>query len=61
MHGQILHHQADKLQECATFVKAIHVELSYERRNICMLEILSERVSEDDRHILHQRYLRKNF
>ena len=42
---------AQKIQEDATFVKAIHVELSYKRRNVCMLEILSERVSEEETHL----------
>jgi hypothetical protein len=32
-----------------TFVEAIHVELPYERRYICMFEILSVGVSEERR------------
>lgn len=59
--GQILLCQAVKFQESATFVKAIHVELSYKRRNVCMLEVLSERVSKEHRQNSHQWYLRKNF
>jgi hypothetical protein len=51
----------NEMQEYATFVKAIHVELSYKRRNICMLEVLSENVSEKYRHISHEQDLRKNF
>jgi hypothetical protein len=35
-----------------TFVKAIHVELSYKGRNICMFEVLSDSVSKKHLHLL---------
>ena len=51
MHGQILPLRDHYVQEHATFVKAIHVELSYKGRNICMLEVLSEEVSKEHKHV----------